>query len=296
MDVDVRRQHRLAQAVEQKAGAPVQRAATRGLHQRAQQPDRDRALEQHWHLGRGHLAGLQPRQRTLRGIAPHRLGRGQFGRVAHRAVPGIALHAGAAAGNGCHRHRMPRAGIAATKAPRIAHPEMRLLGRHGRAFAVGHALVHRQRGGLAAQSDLGRLSRIDGPGMEEVELGPHRRVQREVGRVRQAGELVLGGEACDVIGSTHRVADGLGRKVGRAGIAAALAEVDGHAERLVAIALDVLELAQPRGDRQPAAFRHLGTGIAGAQSFRLGKRVFDPLLELFGAVGETVLGLGHEEH
>jgi hypothetical protein len=171
---------------------------------------------------------------------------------------------------------------------------MRLLGRHGRALAVGDALVHRQGRGLAAQCDVGCLGRVDGPGVEEVQFGPGRWIEGQVGFVRQAGELVLGREAGDVIGRTHRVADGLGREVRGAGIAAALAKVDRDAQRLVAVALDVLQLAQARRYRQPAALRHLGAGIAGAHLFRLGEGVFDPLLELFGAVGETGLSLRHE--
>jgi hypothetical protein len=130
--------------------------------------------------------------------------------------------------------------------------------------------------------------------VEEIQLRPLRRIEREVGLVRQAGELVLGREAGDVVGRAHGVADGLRREVRRAGIAAALAQVDRDAERLVAVALDVLQLPQACRHRQAAALGHLGPGVAGTELLRLGKRVFYPLLELFGAVGETVLGLGHE--
>ena len=56
----------------------------------------------------------------------------------------------------------------------------------------------------------------------------------------------------------------------RARVAAPLADVDGDADRLVAVALDVLGLALPHRHRQADAFGDLGDGIARAE--RLGGR------------------------
>ena len=55
VEVEMRRHHRLAEAVEQKARLAVQRTAAGRLHAGADQPGRQRRLEQH-----RHFAGLRP--------------------------------------------------------------------------------------------------------------------------------------------------------------------------------------------------------------------------------------------
>jgi hypothetical protein len=92
-NIDVLGKHHLAQRVEQKAALAVQRAPTDGLHKTAQQPGGQGDSNSTGHSVVAILR-LPRRLSALGGIAAHGLGRGQFvGRVAHGAVPGIALHA-----------------------------------------------------------------------------------------------------------------------------------------------------------------------------------------------------------
>jgi len=126
--------------------------------------------------------------------------------------------------------------------------------------------------------------------VEQIQIRPLTGIERQVLRVRQTGHRVLGREAGNVEGGTHRVLQGLGREIRGAGIAAALPQIDRDAERLVAIALHVLQLPHAGGDRKAAAFRDLGTGIAGAQAFGFRKHVFNQLLELVDPVCEAAAG------
>lgn len=88
---------------------------------------------------------------------------------------------------------------------------------------------------------------------------------RDVLGVGQAGHRVFGREAGDVVGGLRRLLDGLAGKVGGAGIAPAVADVDGDTERLVAVALHRFELALAHADRQAAAFGGLGPGVGGPE-------------------------------
>ena len=115
---------------------------------------------------------------------------------------------------------------------------------------------------------LDRRSRVDGPGMEQVEVARQRLAERQVVGVGQAGGRVFGGEARDVVGGAHRLLERRAREIGGARVAAALADVDRDADRLVAVALDVFDLALAHRDRQPGAFRHLDAGIARAELLR----------------------------
>jgi hypothetical protein len=126
---------------------------------------------------------------------------------------------------------------------------------------------------------LGGLLGVDGPGVEQVQVARPRGRGQVVG-IGQAGGRVFGGEAGDVVGRLHRLAQRRGGEVRGAGVAAALAQVDAHAQRLVAVALDVLEFALAHRHRQAHAFGDLGAGVAGAQLAGQGQGVFDDLLEL----------------
>jgi hypothetical protein len=235
-------------------------------------------------------ARLQARQRTLCGVAAHRFGSSQLIGIAHRAVPGVALHVSSPPGDGRHRQRMARAGIPAAKATAVAGVEMRLLRRNASPFGVGDAPVGPQCRRLAAQRDLGGALGVDVPGMEEVEVQPRHRPQRQIGRLGQAGGAVLSGEAGDVVGRLHRLAQRGRREVRGAGIAAALAEVDRHADRLVAVALDVFDVPLAHRHRQAAAFGHLHPRIAGAELAGLLQHVFDQFGKLRAAVGKAARG------
>src|SRR5439155_19320040 len=96
-----------------------------------------------------------------------------------------------------------------------------------------------------------------------------------------------GGEAGDVVGGTHRLLERGSREVRCARVAAALADVDRHTHRLVAVALDVLDLALAHRYRQPHAFGDFDAGVARAERLGERERVFDQLLEALARVGEA---------
>ena len=72
-------------------------------------------------------------------------------------------------------------------------------------------------------------------------------------------------------------------------MAAALAKVDADAQRLVTVALDVLQLAQARRHRQPCPLADLGDRVTGAAFARQLQRALDKLLEVGAGMGESVV-------
>ncbi len=240
----------------------VERAAAGRLHVGAEQPGGERRLVQHRHLAGADLARAQARERALGGIAADRFGRGELGGRAHRRVPGVALHVVAAAprqgGDRRDRDRVARARVAGAEAARVAGIEVRLLRRDAGALGIGDARVDRERRRLAARGDRDRRLGVDRPGVEEVEVAAGGAGVGEVLGIGQAGGGVLGGEAGDVVGGAHGLLERRRREVGAARVAAPLADIDGDADRLVAVALDVLGLALAHRDRQPDAFGDLG--------------------------------------
>src|SRR5262245_41141322 len=90
----------------------------------------------------------------------------------------------------------------------------------------------------------------------------------------------------------HRVLDGLRREVGGARVAVLLAEIDGHAEALVPVVLDRLDLAAADGDALPVAFGDLGLGVARAAVARELERVGDDRAQCVDREGEARIGHG----
>ena len=123
--------------------------------------------------------------------------------------------------------------------------------------------------------------------MEQVEVARRRLADGQAVGVGQAGGAVLGGEAGDVPGGAHRLLDRGGREVGAARVAAPLTGIDGDADRLVAVALDVLGLALAHRDREAHAFRNLGDRIARAERLGRRQRAVDQLAETFARIGEV---------
>ena len=290
--VEVRGHRRLAQAAFQEAGLAVQRAARGGLHEGAEQPGGQRSTRtapapRRWRPCATPAATAPARRHSGRPLrAPRGRGRRASSCTSSRAACRVRACRWARRDRR-HRQRVPRTGIAAAKAARVAHEEMRLLGTHAGTLGIGDAPIGAERRRFAAQRQRSRRLGIDGPGMEQVEVALGRSGAGQVGRVGQAGRRVLGREARNVVGRLHRLLDRRARKVRRAGIATALADIDGDAERLVAIALDVLEFAHARRHRQAHPFRHLGAGIAGTGAAAHRQRVFDDLPELVAGVGKA---------
>ena len=282
------REHLLAEAVEQKTALAVLRTAADGLHKAAEQAGRQRRLEQHRAFDGIDLATTEAAQGTLCGITADRAGAGQFVRVAHRAVPVIALHGIALAGDRGHAQGMARTGIAPPEAMRVGTEEMALLRRYRSPFAVADLRITGKSGVFTSQCQLrGRIG-IDIPGVKQIQLA---HVGFHVLLVGQAGSRVLRRVARHIVGRLHRLLDRLARKVGGAGIATLLADVDRHAERLVAVALDVFQLATAHRHRQATALGGFGADIGGTQLFRMGDGEINQFLEVGSAVGKAAQGL-----
>ena len=185
---------------------------------------------------------------------------------------------------------MARTGIAAAKATCVCGKKMRLLGRHGRAFAVGNAIAHPQRGGLALQRQPGSLFAGDGPGVKQVQVSTAVCLGGNVLRIGQAGKGVFGGEAGNVKRGLHGLGNsGLG-EVRRAGVAPALAHVNGDTKRFVAVALHVFQLAIAHRYAQATAFGHFGSCIGGAQFLGVSQCTVYQRLKVRAGVGKAAVG------
>ena len=98
--------------------------------------------------------------------------------------------------------------------------------------------------------------------MTQVEV--RRLAAVEPARIRQPRRFVQRSVARDGAGGLHRAPDGLGRKVRRARIAAALAEVHRDRERLVAVVLDGFVFPEANGHGLAHGSGSLGLGVARA--------------------------------
>ena len=262
VEVDVRREHRRAQGVDQEARLAVERAAAGGLHEVPDQAGGERRLEEHRNLARAELARPQPRQRALGRVAPDRLRIGQPVRVAGRRVPVVALHRAAAPGDRGAGDRMAAVRIAAEEAQAVGRHEVAMAERDARALGVDDRAVGGEGGPLHLPRDLDRLGGLDGPRVEEVEvLG----LAHDGVRIGQAGEWVLAGEAGDLEGGAHGLVDGPLAEVAGAGMAAARADVHRDPEALVASLLDGLDTTLADVDRQAGALGHVGGGRGRAE-------------------------------
>nr|GEU28106.1 putative aminotransferase [Tanacetum cinerariifolium] len=278
VDLHVRRQHLPAERIDKKRGLAVQRAARRGLHVRAQQTDGQRRFKQYRAGAGGNAAGVQARQRAFGRVPADGLGRRHARRIAHRRVPVVALHVRAAPGDGRHRQRVARKRVAAHEAARVGRDEVGLLHVHARALAVGHARIDGKRGRFRALGQRRRAGRIDVPRIKQLQVGG--RQFEQVG-VRQPCAVVRSREAGDVVCGLHRGLERGRRKIGRAGVAAPLADVDGDAHALVAVLLDGFDLAFTYRHRQSAAFADIDRAIGAALRFGIPENVLRQLLQLF---------------
>lgn len=173
---------------------------------------------------------------------------------------------------------------------------MGLLGRHRGTFAVGDALVGLEGRGLGGARDVRGLLAGDGPGVEQIQVTLGFRQSHHVVRVGQAGRRVFRREAGNVVGRLHGLRDGRRGKVGGAGIAAPLTQIDRDAQGLVAVALDVLQLALAHRDRQATALGDFGARGAGANLPGVVQGLVHQALEGGAAVAEAALRCGRRIH
>ena len=97
--------------------------------------------------------------------------------------------------------------------------------------------------------------------MVEIEIGPR---SREAIGIGKTGARILRREAGDRERLVDGRADRVVGKIGGARVAAALADVDGDADALVAVVRDRLDFALAHGDALADRLRHLGLGRRGA--------------------------------
>ena len=164
---------------------------------------------------------------------------------------------------------MARAGVAGAEAARVGGVEMRLLRRDAGAFGIGDAPVDGERRRFAARRRSRSPARRRSPrdGTDRGRAPPPRRSARSSASGRPAAGSSAVKRAMSCAARTV-CSSAAAREVGRARVAAPLADVDGDADRLVAIALDVLGLALAHRDRQADAFGDLGDGVARAERLR----------------------------
>ena len=167
---------------------------------------------------------------------------------------------------------------------------MALLGRDTGALAVGNALVGRQGSRFALNGDTCSLFAGHGPWVEQVQVLV-RVFGGDIVRIGQTGCGVFRGKACNIKGGLHGLLDGCFRKVRRAGIATALADIDRHAQRLVAVAFYGFQLPLAHADAQAAAFGSIGTGIGGTQLFSVCQGLVHQTFKKRTAVAEAGISL-----
>ena len=205
-------------------------------------------LEQHRAFERAELARAEPAHRALAGDAPDFRRRPQVGRAAPGRVPVVALHDAAVAGVADDRaiDVVPRAAVAAGKAVRVRVDEFRFVPRDRRAFGVGEAAIHGQRGGLGFAAERDRVLDGELPRIVEVEIGECRARAARDPRARPPGSSAVKRAMASALPTAAWMASG--GEVGGARVAAALAEIDGDADALVAVVGDSLDFAAAHGD------------------------------------------------
>ena len=187
---------------------------------------------------------------------------------------------------------MPGTGIATPKAVGVGAEKMRLLGRHRRALAVGDALAGGKGSRLDDQGQTGGLLTVDGPGLEQVQIGALLGLRRHIARIRQGGKRILRRETGNVIRCLHGLLNGSAGKIRGAGVATALADIDRHAQRLVPVTLHVLQFPLANRHAQATALRGFCTGIGGAELLGMGQRGVNQFLKIGAAVAEAGVSSG----
>ncbi|MNT34762.1 hypothetical protein D3C72_1707600 [compost metagenome] len=172
-----------------------------------------------------------------------------------------------------------------------------MLRGNARAVAVADFRRDRERGRFGATGDVDGALGVHRPRMEQVQV---LRVLLEQVFLGQPGAIVLGGEAGDVVGGLGRGAQRRRREIGRAGVAAPLADHHRHANHLVAVLLDRLHLALAHRHRQAAAFGDLGGGVGrpklACHAQHIGRHGLELVLgigEMRGFVGNLVHAVVH---
>ncbi len=255
---DVRREHGLAQRIEQERRAPVQRPAGHRADEESDQVRGLRRLEDHRALGCRELARIEPAHGSQSGIASHALGGLEIARRARRRVPVVALHRTVA---GVADHGaidvMVRCPVTVEEAVAVRVDEFRFVSRDRAAFRVGEPRVDRKRRAFRRLAERDRRLDIEIPRVIEIEV---RDRAREPVRIGESGCAVLRRVPRDRECLRHRRLDCLGREIGSVRVAAPLPEIDGDADALVPVVGDRLDLAAAHRHALPDGLRDFGFG------------------------------------
>ena len=183
---------------------------------------------------------------------------------------------------------MARAPVAAAKAVRVRVDEFRFAARDARPFGVHEPAIDRERRCLGFASDRDRIVDRQIPRMIEIEIGNGSRESIGIG---EAGRGIASGVARD----RERLGDGrvdcVGREVGGARVSAPLPDEHRHADALVAVVGDRLDLAVSHRDALPDRLRDLGFRCRCAAGARGAKHRFGHALQL-GRRQRKALALG----
>ena len=161
-------------------------------------------------------------------------------------------------------------GIAGDEVPGVGEHEVARRRVDVGAFRIHDLRADGKRRRLAALRQTDCFVGVEQPGMEQIDVAraPFERVF-----VGQARRVVLGREACDVVGRLDRLPHRALREIRRRRVTAALAEVHRDAQPLVARVLDRLDLALAHRDRQPGRFADLARRVRRAQGSSYGQCV-----------------------
>jgi hypothetical protein len=180
--------------------------------------------------------------------------------------------------------------VATHETETVGRHELRLLRRDRRALGIADQRAGGEGGLLATPRRLDRVFHGQRPRMVQIQIGAVAGQQRGVG---QPGAIVRGGEAGDGERRLDGLAQGLRREIGGAGVALALAAIDGDADALVAVELDGLDFIAAHADRLPEAFGDID--FAGGRPLVAGmfQDILGELLQRRERVGKAG-GFGHE--
>jgi len=282
----------LPELADQERGLAVQGTTAGGMDQATEQAAGQRRVKQHRVFTSFQLFGTEPPGRPLGGAPPDGVGSIEQGRIAVGGIPVVALHPLAVFLAGDHRARdiMARGRVAAHEAEAVGRDEMRLLGRHRRAFRILDQGTGGKRRLLAAAGDVNCRFHGQRPRMMQIQF---RAIAGHQGGIGQPGTIVLGGEAGDLERCFNRVAQGLRRKIRGAGVALALPGIDGNADALVAIEFDGFNLVAAHRHRLPEALRDIDLASARALVAGVFEDILGQLLQGGVSVGKSGGISGH---
>ncbi len=242
------------------------RAARHGADEVADERTRDFGGEQHRHLAGRQRARVEARCSAFGGASTHRRGLLQVLGGQCGAVPAIALHVFAVAGDQCAAEGVLGAALATGEPMRVGVHAQARAAADGSAIGVRDPRVAFATGVLASQREVDGAVSIDAPWVPGVEFRPRairRQLRHQLALGKSGGRIVFG-MARDRAGLFDGGVEAVLVQVGGAGAALALAEIHGDGNAAVAGRLDRLDLAHAHVDVEAVLLGARDLGLAGA--------------------------------